>query len=133
MSTNSNIAILNEDNTVTAIYCHWDGMPKHNGKMLTKHYNTIDKINQLLSLGALSSLDEKLFPDENSKHTFDKPQKGVTITYHRDRNDRLVINKYDNIEDYILNNQYGGVEYFYIWMENAWYYSEGKLEFKKLS
>lgn len=25
MSTRSNIGVLNNDGTVTAIYCHWDG------------------------------------------------------------------------------------------------------------
>ena len=39
MATRSNIGIVNEDDSITAIYCHWDGYPEHNGKILLNHYN----------------------------------------------------------------------------------------------
>jgi len=33
MPARSMIGIVNEDKTVTAIYCHFDGYPNHNGKV----------------------------------------------------------------------------------------------------
>jgi len=35
MATRSNIGIVNEDGSVTGIYCHWDGYPENN-KVTTK-------------------------------------------------------------------------------------------------
>ncbi len=37
MSTRSRIAIENVDNTVTSIYCHFDGYVSHNGDILQNH------------------------------------------------------------------------------------------------
>lgn len=60
MSTNSTIAILNEDGTVTGIYCHWDGYIAHNGRILAENYNDEESVRQLLELGELRYLDETL-------------------------------------------------------------------------
>ncbi len=70
MSTRSYICRENEDHTYTGIYCHWDGYPLHHGPILTKNYDTRQKVNELLILGELSSLDET-------------PEK--CCAYHRDR------------------------------------------------
>jgi hypothetical protein len=43
MGTRSTIAIQNADNTVTGIYCHWDGYVEHNGKILNENYTTESK------------------------------------------------------------------------------------------
>ena len=50
MGTRSNIGIINEDGSVTAIYCHWDGFLSYNGKILLNHYTTADIVNQLSTL-----------------------------------------------------------------------------------
>ena len=44
MSTNSRIGILHEDGTTETIYCHWDGYPEHQMPILTKHYDTAEKV-----------------------------------------------------------------------------------------
>lgn len=56
MSTRSNIAILNDNGTVTAIYCHWDGGLEHNGMILSKYYSSPKKVIELISGGDLSFL-----------------------------------------------------------------------------
>jgi len=56
MATRSTIAIRNADNTVTAIYCHWDGYLSYNGKILFENYNTEEKVRELIALGDLSVL-----------------------------------------------------------------------------
>lgn len=67
MGTRSTIAIRNADGTVTGIYCHWDGYFSHNGRILQDHYNTEDRVRELLALGFLSSLR----PEIGEKHPFD--------------------------------------------------------------
>lgn len=53
MATRSFIGILNEDNTVNYIYCHWDGYPSYMLPMLSDNYNTEEKVRELLDLGTL--------------------------------------------------------------------------------
>ena len=56
MSTRSVIGILNEDKTVSSVYCHFDGYPEHTGYFLKKFFDTTEKVNNLISNGDISSL-----------------------------------------------------------------------------
>ena len=60
MSTRSYIGKKLSDGQVKYIYCHFDGYPSHNGVILKEHYNTEEKVDQLLELGNLSSLGEEI-------------------------------------------------------------------------
>ncbi|MDL2274393.1 hypothetical protein LJC34_07650 [Oscillospiraceae bacterium OttesenSCG-928-G22] len=88
MSTNAVISIKDHDK-YRAIYCHWDGYVEHTGNVLASHYNTIEKAEQLISLGDISFLDKHVAPEGGVEHTFEKPLDGVTIAYHRDRGEPL--------------------------------------------
>lgn len=68
MSTRSNIGIINTDGSVLTIYCHSDGYPSYNGKLLLNYWNTEDKVRTLLSLGDLSILGAEI----GEKHDFNK-------------------------------------------------------------
>ena len=48
MSTRSRIGIRNKDNTITSIYCHWDGYPTWNGKMLLTYYTKREDVEKLI-------------------------------------------------------------------------------------
>lgn len=50
MSTRSTIGIK-ENGIIRSIYCHWDGYPENNGKILYEHYNSKEKVEELLRLG----------------------------------------------------------------------------------
>ena len=63
MGTRSTIGVLNTDGSVTAVYCHWDGYPEHNGKILMENYITEEKVRELIDLGSISSLSECGEPD----------------------------------------------------------------------
>jgi hypothetical protein len=89
MSTNSTISLLEPDGSVKSIYCHWDGYPSHNGKMLYEHYNSEALARKLIALGNISSLYESC--DLVEGHTFDNPIEGYTVAYHRDRGEDLDI------------------------------------------
>lgn len=90
MSTNCRIGVLNTDNTIESIYCHWNGYPEYTAPMLSQHYNSEELARQLVALGDISVLCEKLKPEPGTEHSFDKPQDGVTVAYHRDRNENWV-------------------------------------------
>lgn len=77
--------------TLTSIYCHWDGYPSNNGKILLEHYKEENKIDELLSLGDLSILGEKV--STTKPHTFDNPQNDVCVFYGRDRGETGTVPK----------------------------------------
>lgn len=67
------------------IYCHWDGYPEHNGEILKKYYKDPKKVDELISLGDISSLAENINPDSTKPHNFEERQENVVVAYHRDR------------------------------------------------
>ena len=50
MGTRSTIGLEYPDGTVRGIYCHWDGYPDNNGKILVEHYTTPEKISTPFSI-----------------------------------------------------------------------------------
>lgn len=75
MSTRSYISRLNDNGSVTGIYCHFDGYLDGVGMMLKNNYTTPEKLDDLLSLGDISCLGPS--PDDR------------TEAYARDRGDEL--------------------------------------------
>ena len=57
MGTRSRIGIqLKDDSSILSVYCHYDGYPSFNGKVLREFYDTKEKVNQLINGGNMSSL-----------------------------------------------------------------------------
>ena len=81
MGTRSYIGRQYSDGSARAVYCHWDGYPSHNGRILQEHYTETEKVQQLIDLGDLSSLG----PVIGEKHDFDNSPKGQCNFYGRDR------------------------------------------------
>ena len=88
MSTNSTIKIIRKDGSETSIYCHSDGNIEHNGVILQQYFSTPEKVEELLALGDLSYLGTKLVPSITT-HSFETPERDVTIAYHRDRGEEF--------------------------------------------
>ena len=118
MATRSKIGIENPDGSVTGIYCHWDGYPKHNGMILLKHYTDEQIIRKLMKLGSLSSLGDKL----GKKHSFDSSEHPHWCTaYGRDRGESDVqATNYVNRQNFSICN--AGEEWLYLWStsDNQW-------------
>jgi hypothetical protein len=57
MSTHSTIAVVNEDGSVSMVYCHFDGYLGHIGKVLLNHYTTYNKVANLIGEGNISSIN----------------------------------------------------------------------------
>lgn len=113
MATRSNIGIKNE-NQVEIIYCHWDGYPSNNGKILLDHYQNTTKMKELINLGDISSLER----DIGVKQDFDSPNENMVIAYHRDREEDLSPAVHCDIKK--ACNE----EYLYLWdiNEEKFYY-----------
>ena len=116
MSTRSNIAIKRKNGTVDSIYCHWDGYLSYNGKILLEHYQDVNKINKLIELGDISSLNKEVEPTK--EHTYDNPQEGVTIAYKRDRGeDNADKRVWNSLTEYFRNVDTLWIEYIYVYDE----------------
>ena len=103
MGTRSTIGILNDDGTVTSIYCHWDGYLDYNGRILTTYYTDEERVRELISLGSISSLGPKLNPSTD-KHDFDSPEDDVVVAYHRDRGEDLHVDTDESEESFRVRN-----------------------------
>ena len=100
MATRSRIAIENEDGTVKSIYCHWDGYPDNNGKLLLEHYQDRKKTKKLIDLGMISYLAPEVEPGDGVVHSFDTPTTGIVVAYHRDRGEDHHFTKHENLKDF---------------------------------
>jgi hypothetical protein len=116
MATRSHIGVRNIDGTIDYIYCHFDGYPAHNGKILTDHYADMDKVNALMKLGDLSILGAEIGGqqdfDDRSTHNRD-----WCLAYGRDRNEPNTSVKNGNYNDIISDTQ---VDYVYIFDGDYW-------------
>jgi hypothetical protein len=108
MGTRSTIAIEYADGTVDQIYCHWDGYLEHNGQILQAHYSDPFKVRQMMDLGDMSSLGERI----GTQHAFDKAPEGECTFYKRDRNESgCEAKRFKSYEEYVADHQYEEYEY----------------------
>jgi hypothetical protein len=115
MATRSNIAYKTAEGKIRSVYCHWDGYPEHNGKILMDHYTDQAKIEALVALGSISSLGTEL----GEKQDFDdrSTQKDDwTLAYHRDRGEQLVVSEYEDVPSWVADME----EYAYLWNGQEW-------------
>lgn len=66
-----------------AITCTYDGYETGVGSTLRSHYTSIDRISDLIALGDIGVLGERVTP--SGKHSFDSPETGTTTAFIRDR------------------------------------------------
>lgn len=118
MSTRSAIGFLEYDGSVTGIYCHFDGYPSHNGRILTDHYDTIDAVHELLDLGNLSILGEVI----GEKQNFERGQTdNWCLAYGRDRGERnQEAIEFEDVEEFLEYFRGSGCEYFYVFDGKQW-------------
>jgi hypothetical protein len=100
MATRSRIGIQLADESVLSVYHHWDGYPEWLGRILRTHYNTKDKVAELIDGGDMSSCwaDDKK-PEYYSARGEDCPPR------HDD-------NKYEYLAE--------GEEYAYLFVNGEW-------------
>jgi hypothetical protein len=111
MSTRSRIGIQLSDESVLSVYHHWDGYPEWLGRILKTHYNTREKVAELIDGGDMSSCWTDTPFDYDGKASKYGPN------YYSLRGDdcppRLDANKYDYLAD--------GEEYAYLYtLKGEW-------------
>lgn len=100
MATRSRIGIQLADESVLSVYHHWDGYPEWLGRILKTHYNTKEKVAELIDGGDMSVCwNDNHEPEYYSARGEDCPP-------------RLDANKYDYLAD--------GEEYAYLFVNNEW-------------
>ena len=56
MATRSRIGTELPDGSIISVYCHWNGYPEFNGRILRDHYDTAEKVRDLINGGNISAL-----------------------------------------------------------------------------
>lgn len=117
MGTRSFIAQKTEEG-YRAIYCHWDGYPSWNGRILHTHYNDPAKLTALLNLGDISYLGTGL----GEKHNFeDRSDENITTAYGRDRGDTgTEARTYPSLSMLFAAANGCWSEYVYVWQNGRW-------------
>jgi hypothetical protein len=105
MATRSMIGRINPDDTITAIYCHFDGYPEGVGKDLVKFYDTDEKVNELINLGDISALSSSPESCDSYAKRGEKDKEART---------------YSNFEDLLNVGNHIWAEYFYIFNHDFW-------------
>ena len=129
MGTRSRIGIEMPDHSVVSVYCHWDGYPEHNGKILVEHYLDRDKVQELIDGGGISSLRTRGTWDNMSKNSYLSDENGEYITdaegnimskndrdpqplYYTERGEEVEV-EHTSFDEFVSGNL-GGEEYAYL-------------------
>ena len=110
MATRSRIGIQLSDESVLSVYHHWDSYPSWLGRILKTHYNTREKVAELIDGGDMSSCWTEERWDSETKVQEYGPQ------YYSQRGEdcppRHDANKYDYLAE--------GEEYAYLFVNDEW-------------
>ena len=98
MATRSHIGILQEDQSVFFVYCHFDGYPSGVGKILKENYDRPEDVFNLLSFGDISILNDTI---EDS------------VFYKRDKNETDVDQAQTTSEKFLTKSP--GIDYKYLY------------------
>lgn len=83
MATRSRIGIELPNGHVRSVYCHWDGYPEHNGRILNTHYTQREDVEQLIAGGDISSL--------RTRQTWESNDREPQPLYYTERGEELEI------------------------------------------
>ena len=114
MGTRSRIGIQLKDDSILSVYCHWDGYPSFNGRVLREFYDTKEKVDQLINGGNISSLHTNVGWNNETL-----PETGPQ--YYTSRGESIDDNE-PRVDDNIVDFLNDGEEYAYIFNQrfNEW-------------
>lgn len=122
--TKCQIVLHKRDNRLLSILCNYEGHPPYMLKILDEFYNDPVKVEQLLNLGNIMILRERLYPLEGREHSINDPQEGVTISYNRDSKFKNAYSVEHSSVEHLKNTMHvNDVEWGYMFREedNMWY------------
>lgn len=87
-----------EKQPIRGIYVHFDDYLDYMKPRLLQHYNTSEKVDELMNLGDLSILDDNIGAKIDFEDYQTRQDNHQCLAYHRDRNENLNIEEYPNTQ-----------------------------------
>ena len=106
MGTRSNIIYEEPSGEVLSMYCHYDGYPSHNGRILFDQYNSAKKAKALVEIGYARVLDKEGMEID--------PERPNEMERHR------------NLNSFMWSVDEVMIEYIYRYAGDDWWVSEIK-------
>ena len=115
MSTRSRIGLELPDGSILSAYSHWDGYPEWLGRILRTHYNTKEKVAELIDGGDMSSpwTNERWSNDLLDRH---KEEYGPQ--YYSQRGEDCPPRLDKDLCEFLLPD--GAEEYHYVFRNGEW-------------
>jgi len=112
MATRSRIGIELQNGSILSVYHHWDGYPTWLGRILETHYNTKEKVAELIDGGDMSSCwsDEVWGKDRTDGQKYG-PE------YYSARGENCPPRYDKDMEEFFSDNE----EYSYIFRNGNWF------------
>ena len=111
MATRSRIGIQLADDSILSVYHHWDGYPTWLGRILETHYNTKEKVAELIDGGDMSTC----WADELWGKKL--PEGKYAPEYYSLRGEDCPPRLDDSLKDYV--NKDAAEEYHYVYRKVA--------------
>ena len=116
MGTRSLIGKQLKDGSILGVYCHYDGYPEYNGRMLRDKYNTVAKVDKLIDGGDMSCVytnagwNNETLPESGPLH-------------YTSRGESLESNApelYSDLNAFLNGADASGAEYTYHYANGEW-------------
>ena len=116
MGTRSLIGKQLKDGSILGVYCHYDGYPEYNGRMLRDKYNTVSKVDKLIDGGDMSCVytnagwNNETLPESGPLH-------------YTSRGESLESNApelYSDLNAFLNGADASGAEYTYHYADGEW-------------
>ena len=113
MATRARLGYVLSDDSIVSVYHHWDGYPEWLGVTLNEHYNTDDKVRELIDGGNMSSCwSDNEYDYEKQEWIKQDPQPSY---YGGDDEAPKHFQTLTELTDYDC-----GEEFLYLWFMNTW-------------
>ena len=116
MATRSRIGLELPDGSVLSAYHHWDGYPEWLGRILNTHYNTKEKVEELIDGGDMSSCWTEDRFSIDPTHGFKVQEYGPQ--YYSQRGEDCPPRLDESVLDYL--NPAKSEEYAYLFRKGEW-------------
>jgi len=114
MATRSRIGLQLSDDSILSVYHHWDGYPSWLGRILETHYNTKEKVSELIDGGDMSVC----WTDDHFRNSDGKIEKKAEYgpQYYSERGEDCPPRLDNNVVEFLSD----GEEYSYIFTNTGW-------------
>ena len=123
MSTRSAIGVAHGDR-IKAVYCHYDGYPEFNGRILDTYYRDSVKVNKLISMGDISALGAEIGEPVEFRAELGETREGLNsqcIFYNRDRGEETSWLSVQDRAHFVREYKNWGAEWFYLFKGDQWW------------